>query len=290
MQSTLSGLMVGVVYATLAVAFVVIYRASQVFNFAQGMILTFGGYLALTILSIPWIPIGVGIVLALFLSAVFGVVIERVIFRRLIGQPVFSMVMVTLGLYVMLTGIVMVVWGPTFRIFPEIFSPQALRMSSFHFPPSLFWGGFISIAIIIGLVFFFEKTKWGLRMSAVAEGQQVAQALGISVKQSMAIAWAISSVISTFAAIVLLSGRTIGIGASDVGLRALPVALLAGIESIKGTLPAGVIFGVAAALGSLYLDKFTSGGIADILPFVIMVIIVAIRPSGLFGWKTIERM
>lgn len=290
LQTVFSGVLTGLVYSVIAVAFVVVYRASQILNFAQGMVLAIGGYLvAWLALSSP-LPLWLAIIVAFAISALMGLAIERFLFRRLIGEPLFSLVMVTLGLYVVLAGVSMMIWGPEYRPFPELFPKEILQIGPFQFPQSLFWGGFIAVVVIIALVLFFERTKWGLRMSAVAEGQQVAQAMGISVEQSIAVAWALSGVISTLAAIILLSGRTMSVGVGDVGMRALPIALLGGLESVRGVIPAGLIVGIAGAVSAFYLDSITSGGIAEIVPFVIMVIIVAIRPSGLFGWKTIERV
>ena len=167
---------------------------------------------------------------------------------------------------------------------------QPVMLGDIFIPRSLLYGGLITIATGFGLAWFFDKTRVGLRMTAVAEDHQVALSLGISVRASIAFAWILGAVLDTLGAVIYLSGKSLNFLASDIGLTALPVALLAGLESISGLLLAGIIVGVVQGLAIAYLDPWVGGAVGSILPFVIMLGILFIRPTGMFGWKTIERV
>jgi len=158
------------------------------------------------------------------------------------------------------------------------------------FTRSIFWGGIFSFLIIFILSWVFEKTRWGLKLTIVAEDHQMAQSLGISVKRSIGIAWMIGCAISTFAAIVLLNGKEIHFSHSIIGIQALPVVLLAGMESIWGAPLAGLIVGLGASWADAYLDPYTGGVMSEAFPYLLMLIVLLIRPQGLFGWKIIERV
>ena len=290
MQFLLSGVLIGGIYGLIAVAFIVIYRSSQLFNVAQGEIVMFGGFFAWTFLANTPMPIWLSIIVAMGVSAALGLLIERVAIRPLIGQPLFAQVMVTIALILILRAISMIAWGPLGRPFPALFGERALAIGAFDFSPSMFYGFIISIVAVGGLWWMFNRTKRGLTMSAVAENHQVARALGISVKQSMALAWAIAGAICVLAATIWLSGRAIGYMTAEIGLRAIPCALLAGLESIPGALLAGIIVGIAESMAVGYVDPIVQGGFSSIIPFIIMLIVLWIRPQGMFGWKIIERL
>ncbi len=141
----------------------------------------------------------------------------------------------------------------------------------------------------LALTWFFSRTRLGLEMTAVAEDHQVALSLGVSVPRSIAMAWAMNGVLATVAAIVLLNGKQLGLSASEVGFAALPVALLAGVESVGGIILAGLIVGVSQGLAVGYLDSEIAG-ISSIFPYLLMIVVILIRPTGLFGWRSIERV
>lgn len=289
-QAFLSGILIGLAYGIVAIAFSVIYQSSRIFNIAQGMIVVVSAYLVAWLATQMSLPLWLALMLAVIISVLLGLAIERGIFRRLAGEPVFSLVMATVGLYILLIGLVILIWGPGWIIFPSVFSDTPLKLGSLTFPVSLVWGGLICVILVAGLIILFERTTWGLKMSAVGESHKIAQSMGISVQQATAIAWVIGGFISTIAAIILFSGRPISTSVGEIGLIALPIALLAGLESVKGIIPAGIIVGVVSSLGAYYLDQYTGGGVAAILPFIVMIIIIAVRPTGLFGWKSIERV
>ena len=286
----LNGFLQGQIYALLALGFMVIYRASKVFNFAQGELMMLGAYAVWTLtlganLS-PWL----GIPLAFVCAIVYGWLIERLFFERLVGESVFSMVMVTIGLVILIRGIVLVVWGAADRQFPVLLPPAPLIVGDMIFPSSLVIGAALTLVVTVGMSWFFNRTHAGLMLTAVAEEPTTAISLGISVKRAVTLAWMMGSVIATAGAIVLLSGRSLTVQTADVALAALPVALLAGLESIGGLILAGAIVGIVQALVAAYVDPAIGGSASSIVPFVFMLLILLVRPTGLFGWRHVERV
>ncbi|MBU2551529.1 MAG: branched-chain amino acid ABC transporter permease [Proteobacteria bacterium] len=304
-QYTVAGALKGMLYAQVALGFIVIFRAGRILNFGQGEVVVIGGFIIYSFISLPFFPALVKsvfgnvpwwlfLIFALLVSAViisiFGLLIERFIFRPMIGQPIFTIVMVTIGLMLLLQGLTIAIWGGGDRPFPFLFHEGAVRIGPFIFTRSLFWGGIMSLGIFGALSLLFEKTRWGLKLTAVAEDHAVSQSMGISVKRSIAIAWIISCLLSSWAAVVFLNGMTLTFAAGTIGLTALPVALLAGLESIWGAPVAGIIVGVGEALAAAYLDGYTEGAMSEAFPYLLMLVILLVRPQGLFGWKIIERV
>ena len=205
----INGALSGLLYALIAMGFVVIYRASKVFNFAQGELVVFGGYMVWwTILQLG-LPMWVGLPIAFIASAIFGLLIERIFFARMVGESVFSMVMVTIGLLILIRGVVLVIFGAQVRAFPIIFPLEPLILGDLVISRSMLYGGILTIFIGLGLSWFFNRTRAGLTMTAVAEDHQVAMSMGISVQRSIAFAWILGCVLATLGAMVHLSGRSI---------------------------------------------------------------------------------
>lgn len=290
LQYVLSGILLGGIYAAVATAFIVIFRGTRIFNFAQGEMVMLGGFLSWTILHYTPLPPWLAVIVAMAAAAGLGVLLERLAIRPLIGQPLFSIVMVTIALILCLRGLTIIIWGAFPRRFPPIFGKRALEIGPFSFSPSLLYGTIIICFMVLVLWWMFNNTRRGLTMTATAEDHQIARALGISVKNSITIAWAIAGALSVIAAVSWLSGRSIGFLAAEIGLRALPCAMLAGFESVSGALLAGIIVGISESLAIGYLDELTGGGMSIVMPFLIMLIILLIRPEGMFGWKRIERL
>jgi branched-chain amino acid transport system permease protein len=198
--------------------------------------------------------------------------------------------MVTIGLVILIRGIVLVVWGASDRRFPELLPAAPVILGELILPTSLLVGAVLTLALTLGLWYFFNRTRAGLTLSAVAEEPVTAMALGISVKRAVMLAWMMGAVISCVGAIVFLSGRSLTVLTADIALAALPVALLAGLESIGGLILAGAIVGVVQALVAAYVDPRLGGSASSIVPFVFMLVILLVRPTGLFGWRHIERV
>lgn len=286
----ISGALIGLLYALIAMGFVIIYRAGRVFNFAQGEVVVISAFLIWTFVQ-PWgLPMWVSLLLSFSVSFLIGLAIERIILRPLVGEELFSLVMVTIGLLVFIRGLVLVIWGADVHFIPPAFSMKGVKLGPIMLDRGLVYGGILTILMAIVFSWFFNRTRTGMEMTAVAEDHQIALSLGLKVKRSIAAAWGISGVLCTMAAVIFVGGKGMTFVIGDIGMAALPVALLAGLESIGGLILAGLIIGVSQGLAEHFLDPMFQGGVGEVFPFVIMIIILLIRPTGLFGWKTIERI
>lgn len=289
-QFVLNGALTGLAYALVALSFVMVYRASGIFNLAQGGLIMFGGYLfwwfAVPLGLGPWL----GLLLAMLAGVVVGLGLERAIFRRMVGQNTFSLIMVTLGLMVLLNGVVLLIWGGAIRAFPPVMAGPAVHVGPFAFSRSLLIGGLTALFIIVVMWQLFERTVWGLRLTAVAESHVIAQAMGISPQTAIAISWGAAMALSTWGAVVLMDGRSLTFLISEVGLKVMVLPLLSGMESIPGLILSGLIVGMGEALAGAYLDPLTRGGMSILFPYMLMLVGLLIRPQGFFGWKIIERV
>jgi branched-chain amino acid transport system permease protein len=209
------------------------------------------------------LPLWLAIPLAFVCAIAYGWLIERLFFERLVGESVFSMVMVTIGLVILIRGVVLVVWGAADKSFPVLLPPAPLIVGEMIFPSNLVIGAVLTMVVTVAVSWFFNSTRTGLTLTAVAEEPSTAISLGISVKRAVTLAWMMGSVIATAGAIVLLSGRSITVQTADVALAALVAA---------------------------YLDPMIGGAASSIVPFVFMLLILLVRPTGLFGWRHVERV
>lgn len=286
----LNGVLLGQVYALLSLGFVVIYRASKVFNFAQGELMLLGAYSLWTLTLGADLPPWQAIPLAFAVALGYGWLIERLFFRRLVGESVFSMVMVTIGLVILIRGVVLVIWGAADRQFPALLPTAPMIIGDLLLPTNMVVGAGLTAVLTAGLWYFFNRTRFGLTLTAVAEDPYIAISAGIPVKRAVTLAWMMGACIATLGALVMLNGRSLTVLSADVALAALPVALLAGLESIGGLMLAGAIVGVIQALVGAYIDPKIGGSASSIVPFVFMLFILVVRPTGLFGWRHIERV
>jgi len=286
----LNGVLIGQLYALLALGFVVIYRASKVFNFAQGELMLVGAFTLWTLTLGTGLPAVVAVPLAFVAAIVYGFVVERLFFSRLIGESVFSMVMVTIGLVILIRGLILLIWGPMDRQFPALLPTQPIIVGEMILPTALTIGAGLTLALAAGLWWFFNRSRFGLTLTAVAEDPPTAISMGISVKRATTLAWMMGAAISTLGAIVYLNGRSLTLVSADIGLAALPVALFAGLESIFGLLLAGAIMGILQSLVGAYVDPVIGGSASSIVPYVFMLLVLFVRPTGMFGWKSIERV
>ncbi len=286
----LNGVLLGQLYALLALGFVVIYRASKVFNFAQGELMLLGAFTVWTFTLAAELPVWLALPLSFAVAIGYGYVIERLFFTRLIGESVLSMVMVTIGLVILIRGVILVFWGAMDRQFPALLPMAPIIVGDFIFPTSLVIGAVITLVLCAGLWLFFNRSRFGLMLTAVAEDPHTAIAMGISVKRATTLAWILGACISTLGAIVYLNGRSLTLVSSEIALAALPVALFAGLESILGLMLAGAIVGVLQSLVAAYVDTLIGGAASSIVPYVFMLAMLFVRPTGLFGWRSIERV
>jgi len=291
LQLVLSGLVVGSIYALVGLGFVIIYKSSSILNFAQGEFLMLGAYLCVAIFSTAKVPFLVAFALTLAFSALLGVLLERILLRPMIGEPVISVIMLTLGLASILKAVVQGIWGTDTQPYPEIFPTTPVQIG----PLPVSQGYLYSVASVLVLLLlfsiFFKYSRAGIAMRATAFSQQVALSMGISVKRIFALAWSIAAVVSAVGG-VLLGGVRGGVDGAFAlfGLKVIPVVILGGLDSVAGAIVGGVIMGVLENLAGGYLDPILGGGVKEVAPFVALVAILTIRPYGLFGKIKIERV
>ncbi len=290
LQIIITGIATGGVYGLIALGFVLIFKATGILNLATGAFMTLGAYICLTVLSQLGAPFWLAFLCTLGFAILLGVVLEKIILRPLIGEPIISVVMVTIGLSSILQGLTHLIWSPDFRSFPEIFPPEPLDLGIAIVPSGLLWGFIFAAVGTIIFILIFKLTRTGVAMRATASDQQAALSMGISVRWVFAISWSYGAVAAVIGGIVIgnISGISIYLG--DIGLKVLAVIILGGLDSIGGAILGGLIIGVLENLAGLYLDPIFGGGVKDVAPFFILVLIIMIRPYGLFGKKIIERV
>lgn len=290
LQLLLSGLMLGVIYSLIAFGVVLIYKSSSIFNFAQGEFLMFGGYVFWLFLVKCHFPLWATFVCLFAFCVVLGILVERMFLRPLVGQPLLSTVIMTFGLAIMIRGIVLVIWGSDWKMLPDVFSKEPLKIGGIVLSVQLF-GAFVVAIVIVGvLTWFFQLTRKGLAMRAVAESHQVAQCMGISLTAVLAQSWIISVIVAGAGGFLLGTINGVNVALSDLGLKAIPVMLMGGLESIPGAIIAGPIIGIVENLATGYLDPFVGGGLSQISSYVILILLLLFKPHGIFGLKHIERI
>jgi len=288
LQLLINGLSIGFLYGLSAMGFVMIFKSSSVLNFAHGELLALGAFFFLAMVTWANLPIVVAFLVTLLACFILGFIIERFFLRPLIGEPLIYVIMLTVGLASMLKGLMLLVWGGNLQTYPD-FLPEflSIRWHVINIPPVY------TAAIIIGLMFlllfglFFKYSSQGIFMRSVADNQRAALSLGVHVQKVFALSWAIAALVAGMSGIVL--GIINGINVHDlsaIGLKVFPVVILGGLDSIGGAIIGGLIIGL--------LETFTGGyispSLSDVLPYVVLVFILMVKPYGLFGLREIERV
>ncbi len=290
LQLTITGLAWGSVYACIALGFVLIYKATDVFNFAQPELMMLGAYMAFSLITFFRLPFVLAFLGALVLMALVGALLEMMVVRPMVGEPVLAVIMVTLGMANVLRGTTGLIWG-----YEELQLP-----TPFPQDPILLWGAAISQAelytivatgiLLIVFFFFFKYSQSGISMRATAEDTTTAFLMGINVKRVFTGSWVIASIVATIAGVFLASFTFLEPIMGFIGLRALPAMILGGLDSVHGAIIGGLIIGVAENLAGFYLEDYLGTGIKEIVAYVIVLIVMMVRPYGLFGTKEIERV
>jgi len=285
-----NGLLIGLMYSLIALGFVLVYKATDAINFAQGEFVMIAGFVAAGALMVWGAPLWVAVTLALASLVAFGFVLERVMLRRLIGRPVIAVVMATIGLASILRGV-----GP-FTIFsgtkplPLPIRDEPFMLGPIFIPPIQLLGAGVSLAFLAGFGWFFLKSRKGIAMRAVADNQQVAMAMGIDVERYFGVAWAMTGVVSALGGILWGNLLGVDVNLALVGFKVFPVVILGGLDSIPGAILGGLIVGVVENIAAGYVDPYVGGGTKDFAPYVLMILALMIRPYGIFGKRIIERV
>jgi branched-chain amino acid transport system permease protein len=289
-QYVITGLAVGMVYALIALGFALIWKSSSVANLALGQLVLICSWFAYSMmvqahLSI-WLAFPIVIIFAVFL----GWFIERFALRPLIAQPILSLIAVTLGIAYFIDGLVNFIWPWSIDALPEIFPKEVVHIGTAVISQEYIWSAVISLVIFGLLTAFYKYHRMGIAMRAAADDQMAVQACGIPVTSIFSMSWMLACVVAAIGGILISSISNVSGALVETGLRTFSVAILGGLDSFIGAMVAGPIIGLAETLGGGYLAPYFWKGIKDIIPFVIIIIVVLVKPYGLFGEKRIERI
>jgi len=285
-----NGIMVGGIYALVAIGWVLIYKCSGVLNLAMGEMTLIGAYLSLTFYSMG-VPFFLALLISISIGFVLGILTERVFLDKLIGEPVLAVIMLTVGLSFFFRGSIELIWGTDTRVFdPPIFSLEPIKIGPVSISEVYLWSFIAAIILLIIFVCFFKYTRWGLAMQATADDEMAALSIGISARFVYAIAWAIAFVAAGVGGTLLGNINGLNISVGYLGLLVLPAVVLGGLNSIPGAIVGGIAIGLLQNFTGVYLDRFFPGAVKEIAPFVFMAVFLLFKPHGIWGWERIERV
>jgi branched-chain amino acid transport system permease protein len=284
-----NGVMIGLMYALIALGFVLIYKATDAINFAQGEFVMFAGFIAAAAMSHS-LPFWLAALISIGGMVALGFALERVVLRPLIGRPVIAVVMATIGLAAVLRGTAVLAFGAGTSAINMPIPDDPIALGPLSLPPVEVVGAAVSLVFLAGFTWFFLKSRTGIAMRAVADSQQVAMAMGINVRRYFAFAWAMAGIVSALGGLVW--GAMLGVDnqLALVGLKVFPVVILGGLDSVIGAVVGGLIVGIAENLAAGYFDPLVGGGTKDFVPYLLMIIVLMVRPEGIFGRRRIERV
>jgi branched-chain amino acid transport system permease protein len=290
LMTLLTGLLVGGIYALVALGWVLIYKCSGVLNLAMGQLTLIGAYVTLSFYMLG-VPFVLCVVLTLVVGIALGYLSERVFLDRLIGESVLTVIMVTLGIAYIFKGLVGFIWGTDTRVFdPPIFSIAPITVGYLKISPVYLWSFILAIFLLIVFVAFFKYTRWGLSMQATADDETAALSLGVSARFVYSAAWAIAFMSAGVGGALLGNINGVNTSIGHLGLLVLPAVVLGGLNSVPGAVVGGIIVGVLENLSGAYLDQFFPGGVKEVMPFAFMAVFLLFKPYGLWGWERIERV
>lgn len=294
LQLLVAGVAVGTLYALVALGFVVIYKATGVINFAQGALLLLGAYFAFSFEDLLHMPFWAAVALSMLACALIGVLVERTILSRMVGQPVFAVIMITIGLSIAIEQLVIWRWSGLQRNFPDPWGLDTWTVGGIVIPVVNVVRIVIAGLLLVGFFLFFKYSRLGVAMRATASDQEAALAQGISAKRIFALAWALAAAIAALAGVLLVSGgRGLDPSIGIVALVAFPAIILGGLDSPTGAIVGGVVIGVVETMTAGYSDKLPEALGANfhrVTPYVALVAILLVRPYGLFGTKEVRRV
>ena len=290
MQLFASGMAVGCLYALIALGFVLIIKATDILNFAHGEIIMISALICYFLMAKYHFSLLPAVLTTVVIAALLGVLTERLVLRPMLGEPIFAVVMITIGLSIFLRSLAGITFGHDNYIFPSPFPKEPINLAGITLSMTQIWV-MISTAVLVLIFFiFFKYSRMGLAMRGTADDQETALLMGISTKRVFAMVWGVSFVTAAIAGISLANVMVVNIGLTFVAISAFPAVILGGLESIPGAIIGGLAIGVIENLAGGYLDQVIGGGVKDVTPFVVLFLILMIKPYGLFGKKEIERV
>jgi len=288
-ELAINGVLVGLMYGLIALGIVLVYKTSGLANLAQGALAMAGGYVTIALATLAGLPTWTAVIAALALMFLFGMLIERVMLRRMIGQPVIMIIMLTLGLEIFLRGVGPGFFGSAVKPLDLGIRQAPIIIGDILVNRAYLIGGAVSALLIVATIVLFNS-QIGVRMRAVSDDQTASWSVGIRVERTIAIAWGLAAALATAAGILWGSVQGVDWSLSLLLMKALAISILGGLDSIAGVLVAAIIVGVAESLATGILDPLVGGGTRDIVASVIIVMTLLVRPYGLFGREHIERV
>jgi branched-chain amino acid transport system permease protein len=290
LQFTVTGISVGMVYALIAMGFALIWKSSRVANLALGQIVLVSSWFTYAMLVQAKFPLWLALPLVVLFALATGWIIERFMLRPLIGQPILALIAVTLGIGYFIEGIITFIWPWSVDALPRLFPREVLHLGPAVISQEYLWVVGICLLILALLTLFFRYHRMGIAMRATADDQMAVQACGIPVTRVFSMSWMFACVVAAVGGILISSIGGITHGLVDTGLKSFSVVILGGLDSFVGAVVAGPIIGLCESLGGGYLTPYTWAGIKDVIPFIIIIIVMVIKPYGLFGENRIERI
>jgi len=291
LQFVITGIAVGMVYALIALGFALIWKSSSVANLALGQIVLICSWFTYSMLVQAQLPLWLAFPLVILFALFLGWMIERFALRPLIAQPILALITVTLGIGYFIEGIVTFIWPWSVDALPRLFPREVIHIGPAVISQEYVWVVGICLVVFTLLTLFFRYHKMGIAMRATADDQRAVQACGIPVTSVFSRSWMFACVVAAIGGILISSIGGITHGLVETGLKAFSVVILGGLDSFIGAIVAGPIIGLCESLGGGYLTPLIKwGGIKDIIPFIIIIIVMIIKPYGLFGEVRIERI
>lgn len=295
LEILLNGLSMGAIYALLALGFVLIYKSTGVINFAQGELAMVGAFICYSFATLMNIPYIYAFLVALIGGLILGAIVYQTFFRTMVGEPLFSTIMVTVGLASILTCIAGLIWGHDVYSLNSPFTDKVIHIGNITFAQGSAYTIVVSVVLFVIFILFFNRSLMGISMRGTAEDPDTAGLMGINVKKIHMVAWALGALVAAVAGMFLAEQSFVRLSMSHTGIKAMSAAILGGMESVSGAILGGVIIGVVEGLAANYLSgmevgDFHFGDIKDVAAFVIMIIVLMIRPHGIFGKEKVERV
>jgi len=290
-----NGLSMGSIYALMALGFVLIFKSTGIINFAHGELAMFGAFICYTFAMLFHVPYVAAFLIALVLGAVLGGVIDTLFFRKMLGEPLFATIMVSVGLASILASTAGMIWGHDVYSIVSPFTQKTFSVGGLVLSQGSMYTISASIILFLLFLFFFNRSLLGISMRGAAEDPDTAGLMGINVKKIHMIAWALGTMVAVVAGMFLAEQSFVRLSMSHIGIKAMAAAILGGMESIGGAIIGGAIIGIVEGFAANYLSgmeigNFYFGDIKDVAAFAIMIIVLMIRPHGIFGKEKVERV
>ncbi|MCY3935971.1 MAG: branched-chain amino acid ABC transporter permease [Chloroflexi bacterium] len=295
-QFTMTGISEGALLALIALGLVLIYKSTDVLNFAHGEFMLLGAFITWDLMVNYQLPVLLALPLAGAIMILVAIAVERLMLRPLIGKPVISIIMVTIGMSSVIHAIVGAIWGPKRQVLPQLFPEilegpglrifvEGVRRPAQMSYERIYWV-LVAIVLVLLFVLFFRRSRQGIAMRATADDQQAAMSMGISIQRIFAITWSVAALTAGVSGLMVADFDTVSTSINEVVLRAFPVIILGGLDSIAGAIIGGMII----ALTEQYVSGFIDPSLKNVVPYLVLLLVLMARPYGLFGEKIIERV